>query len=101
MCNGDLSVRIIPALAGNTPGECLNLIDHQDHPRSRGEYWASLTSSIARAGSSPLSRGIQTDWKLMVSCGRIIPALAGNTDVECESIEDWEDHPRSRGEYDH
>ena len=31
--------------------------------------------------------------------GRIIPALAGNTNYDIFAYADTEDHPRSRGEY--
>ena len=52
------TVRIIPALAGNT--ECIRggLGSAADHPRSRGEYPARLGGGFSRYGSSPLSRGI-------------------------------------------
>ena len=52
-------LRIIPALAGNTPSRMAFHRSGRDHPRSRGEYWgAALVEQVVR---------------------RIIPALAGNT----------------------
>ena len=73
------ALRIIPALAGNTP--------RRPPPCLRG------------SGSSPLSRGIQ--WRSFGgSAGPgIIPALAGNTPRGLAGGFPSTDHPRSRGEY--
>ena len=93
------SIRIIPALAGNTtdpgPPEPLS----EDHPRSRGEYRYLQFLCILQSGSSPLSRGIQQRSEIRHTGGRIIPALAGNTGVCCRFRLPRGDHPRSRGEY--
>ena len=51
-------VRIIPALAGNTKQPSRTKSNHQDHPRSRGEYSDISDFAVPRSGSSPLSRGI-------------------------------------------
>ena len=74
-----IPARIIPALAGNTPGSNKTPSQSRDHPRSRGEY------------------PIRT-WRVWV-VPWIIPALAGNTlgSSPCHSAR--QDHPRSRGEY--
>ena len=50
--------RIIPALAGNTPGGFLLGFTSADHPRSRGEYPVDELFLHAAEGSSPLSRGL-------------------------------------------
>ena len=71
--------RIIPALAGNTPGVWWRCHQSVDHPRSRGEYRAITAPQLGR------------HW--------IIPALAGNTYRHPSSPTTWSDHPRSRGEY--
>ena len=71
--------RIIPALAGNTGAWDLIIAVGQDHPRSRGEYSGLQRLSIRRKGSSPLSRGILPCPRLNSRAERIIPALAGNT----------------------
>ena len=73
--------RIIPALAGNTlvggnPG-----VDWGDHPRSRGEYGSGLFKPPNTFGSSPLSRGIHHLRHHILTQPRIIPALAGNTEL--------------------
>ena len=93
------SVRIIPALAGNThPGRFIP--EHpRDHPRSRGEYPECLANINVGAGSSPLSRGIRLLRPLRVLRAGIIPALAGNTMARPGNSSPVPDHPRSRGEY--
>ena len=55
----DLSLRIIPALAGNTPSTPPTRTPPQDHPRSRGEYSGRSLRRTRQVGSSPLSRGIR------------------------------------------
>ena len=72
-------LRIIPALAGNTPRSPGRRRHCRDHPRSRGEYWEV--------------RGGDGDGF------RIIPALAGNTRGPRRVGVEPADHPRSRGEY--
>ena len=92
-------LRIIPALAGNTPVLPRSAVALEDHPRSRGEYSEAHRDHLHAYGSSPLSRGIRTarTWSA-VRIG-IIPALAGNTHSSRASCTEVEDHPRSRGEY--
>ena len=72
-------IRIIPALAGNTPPAHLKTHRMGDHPRSRGEYVPTLREKTATDGSSPLSRGIPGRCPLRCVRPGIIPALAGNT----------------------
>ena len=72
-------VRIIPALAGNTPIREPVQRPAQDHPRSRGEYLRVASVDVTRYGSSPLSRGIRPGELDIVVFTGIIPALAGNT----------------------
>ena len=90
---------IIPALAGNTFIGCWGLLIHGDHPRSRGEYRPMSDPFVSPMGSSPLSRGIQSDGDCAGERLRIIPALAGNTDNGAILTFKDSDHPRSRGEY--
>ena len=73
------TIRIIPALAGNTPADPAAQRLHGDHPRSRGEYINTLRANGSFDGSSPLSRGIQRSRILPRPMRGIIPALAGNT----------------------
>ena len=53
-----VTVRIIPALAGNTTGYAMLPGRLRDHPRSRGEYYWHTGKNKLCIGSSPLSRGI-------------------------------------------
>ena len=73
------TMRIIPALAGNTRSQDQSHGSRKDHPRSRGEYAQSSPVWPPVIGSSPLSRGIR--------------ASAGGLGAT------HGDHPRSRGEY--
>ena len=91
--------RIIPALAGNTSKALLPRRGAWDHPRSRGEYILAAWGVSARAGSSPLSRGIHSLPESNTPSNRIIPALAGNTSSTWPHHAISSDHPRSRGEY--
>ena len=91
--------RIIPALAGNTPSWRSRTGGISDHPRSRGEYFASMLTVFHHHGSSPLSRGIPHPRRGRFRTARIIPALAGNTRVGWGGYLLHGDHPRSRGEY--
>ena len=91
--------RIIPALAGNTTPSVVPSKHDRDHPRSRGEYCCLSTSRFPPSGSSPLSRGIPIPARSGGRCGRIIPALAGNTVFRQITVSRPADHPRSRGEY--
>ena len=93
------SVRIIPALAGNTPAEPRNACGSADHPRSRGEYRRGFGEVGVVTGSSPLSRGIPFPVVRRSGLVRIIPALAGNTHDPQRVQRQPGDHPRSRGEY--
>ena len=93
------TLRIIPALAGNTTGGLARSVRKQDHPRSRGEYLGVFRLSSPARGSSPLSRGILAYVKHTVVHAGIIPALAGNTRNVSGKRCGTTDHPRSRGEY--
>ena len=90
---------IIPALAGNTTQRGPYTIHTADHPRSRGEYSLESEVNCESLGSSPLSRGIRVDRIRFPQLVRIIPALAGNTDIPVNEAFKYKDHPRSRGEY--
>ena len=94
-----VTVRIIPALAGNTGQRSHFGVHGPDHPRSRGEYSLMITSIVGTLGSSPLSRGILLFRRGDSPRGRIIPALAGNTTAGEDGHKQAADHPRSRGEY--
>ena len=72
-------MRIIPALAGNTLPGWRGRRVRADHPRSRGEYPGSSSTTRSCLGSSPLSRGIRYVPGVRDPGRGIIPALAGNT----------------------
>ena len=92
-------IGIIPALAGNTSEVTRAGLDFKDHPRSRGEYSTSSSTTPPATGSSPLSRGILRRRIGHQNQHRIIPALAGNTPPLLDYCRRIRDHPRSRGEY--
>ena len=72
-------MRIIPARAGFTPRRLPLWHSLWDHPRSRGVYLPMKVADVARAGSSPLARGLLLCIELPGTTSR--------------------DHPRSRGVY--
>ena len=92
-------IRIIPARAGFTGRADGRESTTADHPRSRGVYADCLAWASARAGSSPLARGLPCGGGRCPGPGRIIPARAGFTGLSAEPIRVGEDHPRSRGVY--
>ena len=96
---GGCCIRIIPALAGNTPVTSSSKTSQWDHPRSRGEYSSRPARARGRSGSSPLSRGIRLTAPHTALHHGIIPALAGNTTSWVVQYGPGQDHPRSRGEY--
>ena len=55
-------IRIIPAHAGNTKALCAFRIHYKDHPRSCGEYLFLARLLVVNLGSSPLMRGILSDF---------------------------------------
>ena len=91
--------RIIPARAGFTPFQPRVAGQVEDHPRSRGVYRATGSSSRRRSGSSPLARGLRTSEASGRTSARIIPARAGFTPVRPRPARRTRDHPRSRGVY--
>ena len=52
-----LSVRLIPARAGNIPTDPTSVLNAAAHPRSRGEHPGRREYEQLRDGSSPLARG--------------------------------------------
>ena len=92
---------IIPARAGFTRHWRTRSDTWGDHPRSRGVYfWTPLTSTEP-PGSSPLARGLRRAARRLRRQRRIIPARAGFTRLVPDVRDASQDHPRSRGVYDH
>ena len=90
---------IIPARAGFTRVGTSASAAGSDHPRSRGVYATTPSTTTWKAGSSPLARGLLGRYGGAEREDRIIPARAGFT--ACNSTK-WghnRDHPRSRGVY--
>ena len=90
---------IIPARAGFTRPRRAGRPPAQDHPRSRGVYSRTEKIGRARAGSSPLARGLREGHGVVRARGGIIPARAGFTEPGESPVHGTEDHPRSRGVY--
>ena len=76
---GDVPVGIIPARAGFTTRVQMHFPSTSDHPRSRGVYALRMRWRIARAGSSPLARGLRPESRRPGGDPGIIPARAGFT----------------------
>ena len=71
----------------------------KDHPRIRGEHLYFSFHVPSDGGSSPHSRGTPASFVRSVTVGGIIPAFAGNTSPDKNSIQNCKDHPRIRGEH--
>ena len=52
-----LTIRFIPASAGNTDGDAVFSMILAVHPRERGEHADSLAHAVLQDGSSPRARG--------------------------------------------
>ena len=88
----------IPAHAGKTPSASMTSAYSPAHPRSRGENrFAGFRFGRAR-GSSPLTRGKQTELLGHAVRRRLIPAHAGKTGRPQGRATVRAAHPRSRGE---
>ena len=72
-------IGIIPARAGFTTQPVQASPRERDHPRSRGVYMGGRRVSPARAGSSPLARGLRRLGQRAAAVPGIIPARAGFT----------------------
>ncbi len=69
--------RIIPALAGNTPGSPFSSGSMADHPRARGEHSSQAANAMLSAGSSRRSRGTLLRQGGAEERPRIIPRSRG------------------------
>ena len=91
--------RIIPARAGFTQAVEGQGDRLADHPRSRGVYSQVAPRNRAAGGSSPLARGLLSNWRRLCGAPGIIPARAGFTAPPPSGWRGDRDHPRSRGVY--
>ncbi len=94
-----ISVRFIPALAGNTGQIKLKTYLKAVYPRSRGEHDLMIPVCWLPIGLSPLSRGTPSPTATKTVIDRFIPALAGNTGVHFSPYSLRTVYPRSRGEH--
>ena len=92
-------IRFIPACAGNTD-DAVNFHPFTPvHPRMRGEHRPRIGANAAEEGSSPHARGTPIYVCRRDSCGRFIPACAGNTTAYVAQSSRSSVHPRMRGEH--
>ncbi len=98
--NPILTVRFIPAGAGNTGAHLQQMLDDSVHPRWRGEHSRNSERHGYYLGSSPLARGTPDRGFPARPGRRFIPAGAGNTiAIPCRS-QSSAVHPRWRGEHE-
>ena len=89
--------RIIPAHAGQTVcGACSTSVA-TDHPRACGANGKISSKTMVRTGSSPRMRGKLTADAGDTHSRRIIPAHAGQTDLDKFYGDVNADHPRACG----
>ena len=90
---------IIPAYAGNTYVERIDVDLVGDHPRVCGEHVLGSEDHVSGTGSSPRMRGTLALRRGLRKLFGIIPAYAGNTfGKDAHFIGNW-DHPRVCGEH--
>jgi len=90
---------LIPARAGNTTPTMRVFLPWRAHPRSRGEHVCTSVDKPGVRGSSPLARGTLNRHRSGLSADGLIPARAGNTQLNRRGILKNRAHPRSRGEH--
>ena len=97
-CAAPLTVGLIPAHAGKTDRAWRRGVHPQAHPRSRGENFTCLATTVVSSGSSPLTRGKPDQHGVVSPTVGLIPAHAGKTRAKTSSTSPSRAHPRSRGE---
>ncbi len=91
--------RLIPAHAGNTPGDASSAIRAAAHPRACGEHLDTSRPIKPFVGSSPRMRGTPRRRRAGDRRRRLIPAHAGNTDADSCRSSPAAAHPRACGEH--
>ncbi len=94
-----LSVRFIPAGAGNTLFVARRLMSISVYPRWRGEHAVQNFLKRFNCGLSPLARGTQRQVVAALRGRRFIPAGAGNTYIRAKNKATATVYPRWRGEH--
>ena len=69
------------------------------YPRWRGEHTSRNIDKTPGSGLSPLARGTRYNIYLHITCGRFIPAGAGNTSYDNPESTKNAVYPRWRGEH--
>ena len=90
--------RLIPAHAGKTQRGVEVFQRAAAHPRSRGENRVCGVPDSHPGGSSPLTRGKQSETPVRCARTGLIPAHAGKTRCPSRARKRRAAHPRSRGE---
>ncbi len=91
--------RFIPARAGNTQSAHRPRRPSPVHPRASGEHAARASFSGRCSGSSPRERGTPCGVVAVAEGQRFIPARAGNTVIQLETLLGSSVHPRASGEH--
>ena len=98
---GRAEERFIPAYAGNTEVENVEIGKVTVHPRVCGEHAPDSSSRVLQFGSSPRMRGTLQRQPAAAACCRFIPAYAGNTIISEGQSNAGTVHPRVCGEHVH
>ena len=93
------TTRFTPASAGNIVSTCSQHGLSRVHPRIRGEYSVFGLLQINTLGSPPHPRGILFLDTACHDLPRFTPASAGNMIEVSRTGDEFEVHPRIRGEY--
>ncbi len=93
------ALRFIPAGAGNTIVCKFAAAPLAVYPRWRGEHWSKYRQHVPYHGLSPLARGTQSCVNSRRLHWRFIPAGAGNTGRNIDSMFRTTVYPRWRGEH--
>ena len=94
----DVPRRITPAYAGKSHSTDSDESSTRDHPRLRGEKFASKDFFKPKPGSPPLTRGKASQAIIHMLDPGITPAYAGKSCRILPAVSCNEDHPRLRGE---
>ena len=97
--HGMLVRRVIPAWAGNIPGETPSTWRRSGHPRMGGEHSADADTPTPTTGSSPHGRGTYRSQSWRCCRRRVIPAWAGNMSFWPPRPGWGPGHPRMGGEH--
>ncbi len=94
-----VSIRSIPAHAGNTLTKTNMLSRQTVHPRACGEHRIFWCRRMVARGPSPRMRGTPRRSSATAHSGRSIPAHAGNTTRFLLAVWGFPVHPRACGEH--